>query len=432
MKVTVHVRSKAIDVSVGDGRQSFKWLAMVISSRLKQFRVLRSTFEDDCRVVLSISDTSGNLINPNDSICDICRNGDAVVAEVGDELPSDNFGNPVMTEWMVAAYVKSESGITWQMEMEAWRDRAHTAANPEKSEETKTTLLYIGEFSDDEVTSAFELDWRQMDWAWFGLADSDIELRDLRELLRVNYALICKVFSHYCGVGKVGEVYGMSMTEFAHLVHSTGWIDYKSNPRRCESIFSSIVTDGTGHSMKQVMSRVDLVYALLTLCHERVTEKGPDVTDAMIETIYTFKTFLEKVLQPLWDSHLSQYTIYCCKEPIFLKTFDDYYDNVKFVFSQLSDKSKIPGSISLQAMKEVVLKSGTIESDKGNIFALAFSETQISSRNDLIPELDELVFAEFVEALCLLANGGVTDSEMTFPQKVRIVFHGVAGYLMSL
>lgn len=202
MKVIVNVRSKTIEISVGDGRQTFKWLALVVTSRLKQYKVLRSSFEEDCCVVLSISDMNGNLINPNDSICDICRNGGEVVAEVSDELPSDSFGNPIMTEWMVAAYVKSESGITWQMEMEAWRERAKTASSPEQHEEPKTTLLYIGEFSDEEVSSAFELDWRQMDWAWFGLADSDVELRDLRELLRENYALICKIFSHFCGVGR--------------------------------------------------------------------------------------------------------------------------------------------------------------------------------------------------------------------------------------
>ena len=68
--------------------------------------------------------------------------------------------------------------------------------------------------------------------------------------------------------------------------------------------------------------------------------------------------------------------------------FDDYYDNVKLVFSQLAERSKVPGAISLQTLKEVVLKSGTIETDKGNLFALAFSEAQVSSRNDLIPELD--------------------------------------------
>jgi hypothetical protein len=199
MIIIVQVKDKSLEISLGSGTQSLKWLANVVSQRLKTQGLLRKTFEEEFRTVINFKDESGETLNPNESICNLASDGDTLIAEVVESLPSDEFGNPILTDWMLSAYIKSSHGIRWYSEMDAYR---RGEEKDEDEEENKSSLLFVGEISGRDIERAFLMDWQQMDWNWLGLSESDLELREIKAFLKSKYGLICRIFSHYCGVGK--------------------------------------------------------------------------------------------------------------------------------------------------------------------------------------------------------------------------------------
>jgi hypothetical protein len=64
-----------------------------------------------------------------------------------------------------------------------------------------------------------------MKWSWLPVLDP-VRLGDC---LRSLYSSVCNIFAHYCGVGQVGERYGLSMQEFAHLLHFMRLVNIKEN-----------------------------------------------------------------------------------------------------------------------------------------------------------------------------------------------------------
>jgi hypothetical protein len=199
MIILVDVKGKILSISLGSGNQSFKWLANVVSERIKSLGVLRKSFEEEQRTVICFKDSQGMEINPNDPICNVLSDKDTVYTELVESLPNDEFGNPILSEWMISAYVKSGNGIRWYTEMEAYRQQERKG--DDEDDVRSSSLLFVGEFSARDIDTAFELDWQQMNWGWLGLGESDAEVRDMRSMLRSQYGLLCKIFSHYCGNG---------------------------------------------------------------------------------------------------------------------------------------------------------------------------------------------------------------------------------------
>jgi hypothetical protein len=62
MIIEVKVKDRMVSVSVGDGKQTFKWLASVVQARIQQYGVLKSRFEDDNYIVTEVRNRSGELI----------------------------------------------------------------------------------------------------------------------------------------------------------------------------------------------------------------------------------------------------------------------------------------------------------------------------------------------------------------------------------
>lgn len=212
MIVTVNISDKSFSVSVDEGRQTFKWLAGVIASRAKASQILRQDYEDDAFIVSGIKNVNGELIDPVDMIMEHSV-GDSVVvtADIMSSFESDEWGNPIRGDWMTAGYVRSDSGKIWTDEMTAWRERLEKPSIapvgsdvevPIFSPRIKSSLVQIGEeFSLAEVESAFSLDAQLMSWTWAERMPP-ATLQSITDILRDNYALICNIFLHYCGVGK--------------------------------------------------------------------------------------------------------------------------------------------------------------------------------------------------------------------------------------
>lgn len=215
MIVHVTVRGASIKISCGNGRQTIRWLGSVVQARIEQYGVLRKSYEQDHYIVTEIRNTDGQLLNPADLICEHAASDTlSVTAIVASSFPVDEWEIPEMGEWLKAATIKSKTGQHWVSEIEAWREslKTFTAAQNagedaeknilvHKAHPPSSSLIQIGfDFSESEINAAFDLDWTIMKWDW--LLPSELLKSQLGDVLKSNYAMVCNLFTHYCGTGQ--------------------------------------------------------------------------------------------------------------------------------------------------------------------------------------------------------------------------------------
>ena len=210
MIVTVKVNESSLKISVGDGKQSFKWLASVIASRIKENKKLRSLYEQESYIVTELRNASDELLNPADYLYEHAGQGGLTVsATLATSFPTDEWENPNMNHWMKASYVHSEVGSHWAEEIDAWRDSLErmketngTNILVQRALPPQSNLIQINgySFTEADINSAFDLDWGAMKWNW--LSPTDHQKNLIGDVLKSHYTLICNIFAHYCGLGK--------------------------------------------------------------------------------------------------------------------------------------------------------------------------------------------------------------------------------------
>ena len=203
VRVIVKVQDSELTITCGDGKQTFKWLALVIQTKIKDDSNLRKRFDVNSFIVSEIRNIFGELLNPNDLIEEHAGpSGLSVNAVLSSKFPLDQWENPQLGAWYKSAYVKSDVGKYWNSELDAWRSSVQEIDDTSKQNEEKkrTHFIQVGfDFSADDVNTAFEFDAKNMKWDWI---TGDTNISRIMDVLRVNYLLICNIFAHFCGVGQ--------------------------------------------------------------------------------------------------------------------------------------------------------------------------------------------------------------------------------------
>jgi len=215
MIIKVKVQGATITISCGNGRQTFRWLGSVVQARIKQYGVLKNRYEEDNYIVTEIRNGNDQLINPADLLLEHAGSGTLeVTAIVTSHFPVDEWEIPEMGDWLKGAHVKSKIGSQWMSEIEAWRGSLQNmkdATNRGEGQESNvllhraqpqtSNLIQIGfDFTESDINSAFDLDWSVMKWDW--LQPTELLKNQLGDVLKRNYASVCNLFAHYCGVGQ--------------------------------------------------------------------------------------------------------------------------------------------------------------------------------------------------------------------------------------
>jgi len=218
--VIVEANGENLVVSVSKGDQSFKWLALMLQSRLRENQKnVRGPKTDAGCLVTGLLNNDGDLIDPRDLIAEHAVWEDNVwhcKAQTAGVFPSDEWGNPVYNDWVAAAYLTSEPNYCWKLEMDSWRNRLDAGqAIAGQGQKGASSLIQIGESPD--IDTAFELDWSIMHWKWLPSL-TEIQKMSLRAALNERYELMLAIFRHYCGAGELGQRYGMTTTEYEHLL----------------------------------------------------------------------------------------------------------------------------------------------------------------------------------------------------------------------
>jgi hypothetical protein len=269
MKILVRVLTKQVNIEVGEGTQTVRWLAQVVSARIKMFKLLRSTFEDEKQLVTAIRGENGEPIDPNSQIVDVLNDGSIVIADVSDEIITDSYGQPSLPEWMMSAYVKSTAGQQFLSGYEAWKrnpTRMRTATAP--TDVISDSLVFVGELTDVEIFASLELDWPLIEWNWCIDHMDESFMYKLKDIVRTHYGLICRLFNFLAGTARAGQRYGITMTDFKHLIHCSGLSNIFVTGRKIENIFNKaageIPDNGTALSRPVTSSGEQMNIPLLT------------------------------------------------------------------------------------------------------------------------------------------------------------------------
>ena len=417
---------EVISLNVKEGHQTFKWLAQVV-----QARCTVTAASSGARLVSSIANSKNELVNPRDMIAEHAEaDGNCkVTATLVQSFPSDVWGNPVYEDWLAAANLRSELGMQWSSEMNAWRERlqasvvdsagrpvitsggATSSAAPAMSPVPGGTgtaraagnfLIQIGDEPDPE--SAFELDWSQMRWQWH---EQHSEVAALRAVLRSNYDLVINLFRHYCGSGYVGQRYGMSMAEFAHLLHALNIVNLTtpSGDSTADSYFDRVVPGGGGGGGEgRLMSRPQLAQALAVVAFA-LNSGDPGSSTSNGESL---QAFLSGPCSEYWQQVLgTKYTRYSTSDVVLPQALGDYWQLVKQAFLSFSTHDVERGpELALGDYMQLLVTSTLVFKDQQDEMISSFLHAQkslASSSTARERELPSLVFAEFLEAVSHLA-----------------------------
>lgn len=285
-----------IKVSVGEGYQSIKWLASVVQTRIANEKLLRHLNILDQVIVKSVKNGRGELLNPSDLILEHRPVGDIDALDVTvdwmEEFQSDAWGHPVYEDWLQAAYMNSECTSKWAFESQIWREsEVHRIArdkeyaqfdddvdgNPvlarmamakrkatvsrrseekddeidDESKPTGSSLVQIGsDFSAAEIDAAFALDWGNMNFVWYNNM-TELNKIAVHDTMKQHYSIICNLFVHYCGMGKVGERWGMSILEFEHLMVLATGRKKLMVQLLVDKVFGAVMQRKPGRSLKK-------------------------------------------------------------------------------------------------------------------------------------------------------------------------------------
>lgn len=199
--VSVHLGSEIIKITVGDGVQTFKWLAGAVELRRGPKNAVRVT---------GFRNVDGELFNPIDKIFEHSIQEHLTVhADFEYALPIDDYGDPITSDWMQAAYVNSNYGVQWHTEASTWRGKLNDAIATEMEGEGKdVSLIQIGDFSEADIESAFNLDWSKIRIPYHNhsgfVASNETadDINRIRSNLRKYYFILSNIFIFYAGYGQ--------------------------------------------------------------------------------------------------------------------------------------------------------------------------------------------------------------------------------------
>ena len=130
IQVNVFVEESCHSISVGGGKQTFRWLAQCIQSRLLLMKSMRSSNKAERFRINALRNKGNELINPFDLIVEhlpLDINLLEVYADCQFNANIDDSGNPLYTEWESSAYVVSEEGRNWFDNLENARNQEKKA-----------------------------------------------------------------------------------------------------------------------------------------------------------------------------------------------------------------------------------------------------------------------------------------------------------------
>ncbi len=269
IQVNVFVEESCHSISVGGGKQTFRWLAQCIQSRLLLMKSMRSSNKAERFRINALRNKGNELINPFDLIVEhlpLDINLLEVYADCQFNANIDDSGNPLYTEWESSAYVVSEEGRNWFDNLENARNQEKKA----KNNEYKASEIAIGDIflSTEESQKAFQNDRKlfnyinifDMSTTTTTSSSSRSPTRDgeskhssnstnstfsdsMYKLIASHYIYFSNLFLLFAGPGVLGRPYGITYSDYGHIIHQSKLSDFKNERLLIEKTFFEATKD---------------------------------------------------------------------------------------------------------------------------------------------------------------------------------------------
>ena len=450
IQVNVFVEEECHSISVGGGKQTFRWLAQCIQSRLLLMKSMRSNNKAERFRINALRNKGNELINPFDLIVEhlpLEINLLEVFADCQFNANIDNSGNPLYTEWESTAYVVSEEGRNWFDNLENARNEEKEA----KNNEYKASEIAIGDIflSTEEAQKAYQTDKKIFNYInSFDIYSSSSRSSSrggeskssnnasntfsdtIYKLIASHYIYYSNLFLLYAGPGVLGKPYGITYSDFGHIIHQSKLSDFNNEKLLIEKTFFEATKDtqsnNSSHnsnnrdesknesksSSSPLMSRSQLVDGLIMLSIKLILSN--DINSDLNEleqqkVIEAVENCCQKTIE-LWTDIQKHYLLFQ-----YDSIFKEYRILLKSSFESIC---RDDGELSVQNFITFI--------DHAAITAYKAEEECITSFNNALmtpsPErmLEGMVFIEFFEACVHVALAVVDTEGISDREKIKI------------
>lgn len=230
-----------MNVSVGKGSASIKWLAMMASHRFATREQSNCFVGSNVRTFRplpkNIYTEKSSFLSPDRPVNEALSDGDKVCVELYHELPLDEYSRPIYHPWYVIAFHISEHRSTLRatllkekeekaMEIDRIRlleeQQQRIASNLPKLKKMRD-LMREQLLGQGMIESALDNDWNLI--LNNGILDVIVPNREeqesIRKFLLANYAELSNMFKYYSAVNSQGGTHTLEFIEFSKLIHET-------------------------------------------------------------------------------------------------------------------------------------------------------------------------------------------------------------------
>ena len=253
MKLNVSINagkiSQQIVVPVGDGSQSFKWLALVAANRLVRdgarhgrhlpHRSDRHSLPARTNLLpKNVYTKDCPFLHPEDIISEHVSEGDTVIVDLYMPLEFDEFGSPELSKWAFIAFRNHEQhkekcemfAEEKKQEVETFRRETSEHARLEKIEIEKPKIALMKQVMKDQFVDE-ELIAKVMTKEWTTIKDSGIldnmvpdhnQQEEIKLFFTANFIELTDMYKFYSAVNSGGGTHTLEYIELCKFITETG------------------------------------------------------------------------------------------------------------------------------------------------------------------------------------------------------------------
>jgi predicted transcriptional regulator len=240
-------RTSTFKIQVGDGRKSFKWLALVAAQRFgsespkgklrQRERKFPCTNPANTNLVPSrcYTDTQ-DFFHPDALLVEQLQDGDQLTVEVAPRVFVDEAGSPVKSRWQTIAFAVSPSSSAKRdaaiaeeydaqnakkVAIKALEDEAERLENMRKADHVREIIA--DQLPDqDAVEEALSEDWFSMNKKRVldALVEDPEEQGRIKDVLKQHYVQLDELFKTFAASGSsIADAQDLELSEFEDFCH---------------------------------------------------------------------------------------------------------------------------------------------------------------------------------------------------------------------
>jgi hypothetical protein len=245
-------RASTFRIQVGDGRKSFKWLALVAAQRFgsespkgklrQRERKFPCTNPANTNLVPSRCYTSDiDFFHPDALLVEQLRDGDHLTVEVAPRVYVDEAGSPVKSRWQTIAFAVSPSSSSKRdaaiaeeydaqnakkVAIKAIEDEAERLENMRKADHIREIIA--DQLPDpDQVEEALSEDWFNMNKKRVldALVEDPEEQGRIKDVLKQHYVQLDELFKTFAASGSsIADAQDLELSEFEDFCHQASLV----------------------------------------------------------------------------------------------------------------------------------------------------------------------------------------------------------------